>query len=71
MTHACLSGRAADGSGLLDGDHRRLVNGLHDGSQAAAQVVGLVLRHPRRLFEDHRVGRTVQNSGEELAQPDL
>lgn len=40
---------------LLDGHHGGVVDGLHDGSQAAAQVVGLADVHLRGVFEDHCV----------------
>lgn len=53
---------------LLHGDYRGVVDGLHDGGQAAAQVVGLADVDFGRVFEDHCVCRAVQNSGQELTQ---
>lgn len=53
---------------LLHGDDGGVVDGLHDGGQAAAQVVGLADVDFGRVFEDHRVCRAVQDSGQELTQ---
>lgn len=40
---------------LLNGDHGGVVDGLHDGGQAAAQVMGRAHVDLRRVFEDHRL----------------
>lgn len=48
---------------LLNDDYRGVVDGLHDGGQATAQVVGLVNMDFGRVFKNHRLSRTIQNSG--------
>lgn len=41
---------------LLNNDYRGVVNGLHDGSQATAQVVGLVHVDFGRVFKHYCLG---------------
>lgn len=47
--------QAASTSRLLDHHHGRLVDGLHDGGQPAAQVVGLGHVDFGRVFKNHRL----------------
>lgn len=51
----------------LHDDDWGAVNGLHDGSQTAAQIMGGV-PHFGGLFKHHHFCRTVQDSGQEFAE---
>lgn len=51
----------------LHSDDWRAMDGLHDGRQAAAQVMGW-LSHFGRLFQHHPLSRAVQNPRQELTQ---
>ncbi len=51
----------------LHSDEWGAVNGLHDGSQAAAQIVGR-FPHFGGLLQDHPFCRTVQDSGQEFTE---
>lgn len=52
----------------LNGNYGGVVDGLHHGSQAATQVVGVADVDFRRVFQDYSVGWTVQNPGKKLTQ---